>query len=316
MHMIGWIAFGIIVVISLVLDLGVFNRKIHEVTLKESLLWSAVWISLAIAFGLGVLYFEGGDSASQYFTAYVLEKSLSVDNLFVFLVIFNYFRIRPEYQHRILFWGILGALVMRIIFIAAGVTLMEIFHPIIYVFGGFLLLTGIKLGLQKDKEIDPEKNPVLRMMRKYLPISTTATGDHFFTQDNGKRLATTSFVVLVLIESSDVVFAVDSIPAVLAISNDIFLIYTSNIFAILGLRSLYFALAGIMKLFHYLKYGLVAVLVLVGVKMLVSDFFKINSFISLAFITGILAFSVFASIMWPPKKDEKKDETPHAPMAP
>ena len=270
-----WIGFNAFVLLMLVLDLGIFHRKSHEVKIKEALVWSGVWVALALLFNIGIYFFytpppglKPIDSAMQFFTGYIIEKSLSVDNIFVFVLIFSYFKVRPEYQHKVLFWGILGALVMRAIFIFTGVALINKFAFVIYIFGAFLILTGIKLALEKDKKINPGKNPLLKLFKKFIKVSTEFDNGKFFTKENGKRIATPLLVVLVVVETTDLIFAVDSIPAILAVSRDPFIVYSSNVFAILGLRALYFALAGLMKLFHYLHYGLAAVLVLVGIKQL------------------------------------------------
>lgn len=294
-----WILFNLFVLAMLALDLGVFHRKAHVVRLREALGWSVVWICLALLFNLIIYFWHGREVALQFLAGYIIEKSLSVDNLFVFLLIFSYFSIPSIYQHKILFWGILGALVMRAIFIAAGITLIEKFHWMIYLFGGFLIITGIKMALQKDEEIHPEANPVLRLFRRFVPVTHDYHNDHFFILKEGKRWATPLFIVLLLIETTDVIFAVDSIPAVLAVTRDPFIVYTSNVFAILGLRALYFALAGIMQLFHYLHYGLSIILAFVGVKMLLSDIYKVPIGVALGVIAGILILSVIASILRP-----------------
>lgn len=294
-----WILFNLFVLIMLALDLGVFHRKAHVVRLKEALGWSVVWICLALLFDLLIYFWLGPETALQFLAGYVIEKSLSVDNLFVFLLIFSYFSVPSIYQHKILFWGILGALVMRAIFIAAGITLIEKFHWMIYLFGGFLIITGIKMAFQKDKELDPEANPVLRLFRRFVPVTSEYHESRFWVIKEGKRWATPLFVVLLLVETTDVIFAVDSIPAILAVTRDPFIVYTSNVFAILGLRALYFALAGIMQLFHYLHYGLSIILVFVGTKMLISDIYKVPIGIALAVIAGILIVSVVASILRP-----------------
>ncbi len=277
-----WIGFNAFVLAMLAIDLGVFNRKAHEVHIKEALTWTAVWMALALLFNLGIYYYAGKQQALEFFAGYVIEKSLSIDNVFVFILIFSYFKVPAKYQHKVLFWGIIGALVMRAIFIAAGVTLLKNFHWIIYVFGSFLVFTGIRLAMEKDKEIHPEKNPLIRLFKKYFPTTDQYDGDKFFVKRGTQLLATPMFVVLLVVEFTDVIFAVDSIPAILAITDDPFIVYTSNVFAILGLRSLYFALAGIMQLFHYLHYGLAFILTFVGVKMLLTDIYKIPILASLA----------------------------------
>jgi tellurite resistance protein TerC len=246
----------------------------------------------------------GKEKAIEFLTGYVIEKSLSIDNLFVFIMLFSYFNIELKYQHKVLFWGIIGALIMRAIFIFAGVALINMFHWIIYVFGVFLIFTGAKMLSHKEKKIDPHKNPLVRLFKRFLPLTETMVGGKFFTKINGKRFATPLFVVLLIVEFTDLIFAVDSIPAILAISTDTFIIFTSNVFAILGLRALYFALAGITKYFHYLKYGLSAILVFVGVKMVIAGFFKIPILYSLITIVGILVTSVLLSILFP--KNETK----------
>lgn len=307
-----WILFNVFVLIMLALDLGVFNRKAHEVKVKEALIWSGVWIFLALSFNVGIYYFylppEGytnADSALQFLTGYVIEKSLSIDNIFVFVLIFSFFKVPAVYQHKVLFWGILGALVMRVIFIFAGVALIDRFAWIIYVFGAFLIFTGIKLVTQKDKEIHPEKNPVLKIFKKFFRVTETYDKGKFFTIQNSRKTATPLFVVLIMIETTDLIFAVDSIPAILAVTNDPFIVYSSNVFAILGLRSLYFAIAGLVKLFHYLHYGLAAILVLVGIKMILNHYYSakiISTELSLLLIVAILAASVIASLMKPQLK--------------
>ena len=304
-----WIGFNAFVLLMLVLDLGIFHRKSHEVKIKEALVWSGVWVALALLFNIGIYFFytpppglKPIDSAMQFFTGYIIEKSLSVDNIFVFVLIFSYFKVRPEYQHKVLFWGILGALVMRAIFIFTGVALINKFAFVIYIFGAFLILTGIKLALEKDKKINPGKNPLLKLFKKFIKVSTEFDNGKFFTKENGKRIATPLLVVLVVVETTDLIFAVDSIPAILAVSRDPFIVYSSNVFAILGLRALYFALAGLMKLFHSLHYGLAAVLVLVGIKMILNHHFEaeiISTEISLISVLLILAVSVVFSIKYP-----------------
>lgn len=306
-----WVLFNVFVLAMLALDLGIFHKKAHEVKMKEALIWSAVWISLAMVFNVLIYYFwdwmapgsgySNKEASLAFLTGYVIEKSLSVDNVFVFLMVFTYFRVPSLYQHKILFWGILGALVMRAIFIFAGVALITKFHWMIYLFGAILIVTGVKMVTQKDKKLDPEKNPVIKMFRKFFPVTNEYNADHFFVKQHGRKYATPMFVVLLFIETTDVIFAVDSIPAILAITSNPFIVYTSNVFAILGLRALYFALAGIMGLFHYLHYGLSVILVFVGGKMMLVDFFKIPIEISLAVIVVVLVVSVILSKMFPPK---------------
>ncbi|MCP2043000.1 TerC family protein [Pontibacter sp. HSC-36F09] len=292
-----WIGFNVFVLLMLALDLGVFNRKAHVVSVKEALTWSGVWISLALTFNGLIYYWFGEAKAVEFLTGYLIEKSLSVDNIFVFVLVFGYFGIPAIYQHKILFWGILGALVMRVIFIFAGVALIEKFHWTIYIFGAFLIYTGYKMFTNKGTSIDPENNPVIKFFRRVMPVTNQLHGDKFFVKVDGKRLATPLFLVLILIETTDLIFAVDSIPAILAITQDQFIVYTSNVFAILGLRSLYFALAHVVDRFVYLSYGLAIILTFVGTKMLLIDIFKIPTFISLLVIAIILIFSIVLSFV-------------------
>jgi TerC family integral membrane protein len=298
-----WVAFNVFVLMMLAVDLGVVHRRAHTVRLKEALIWSGIWIALALLFALGVYFWYGPQPALEFLTGYLIEKSLSVDNIFVFVLIFSYFKVPALYQHKVLFWGILGALVMRAIFIFAGIALLQRLHWIIYVFGALLILTGIKMAMEKDKEIHPDKNPVLRLFRRLVPVTEDYHADHFFVRRFGHYAATPLFVVLLVVETTDIIFAVDSIPAILAITVDPFLVYTSNVFAILGLRALYFALAGVMQLFHYLHYGLSAILVFVGAKMLLADVYKLPIGVALGVIAGILLISVIASVMRPRQRD-------------
>ena len=284
----------------LVLDLGVFHRRNHVVKFREALLWSAMWIALAAVFAVIVYFWHGRGSALEFVTGYVIELSLSVDNLFVFLLIFRYFQVPTVHQHKVLFWGILGALVMRAVFILAGVGLIRQFHWIIYVFGALLVYSGIKLFRQENAEIHPEKNPLLRLFRRWIPVTKDYQGAKFFVRRPG-LYATPLFIVLLVVETTDVLFAVDSIPAILAITLDAFIVYTSNVFAILGLRSMYFALAGMMELFHYLHYGLSLVLIFVGAKMLVSHYYQVPTELALGIVAGILIISVVASMLHPRK---------------
>lgn len=292
-----WIGFHVFVFIMLALDLGVFHKHTHKVPVKEAVVWSVVWISLALLFNLFVYFEFGRTKALEFLTGYVIEYSLSVDNIFVFILIFSYFAVKAQYQHKILFWGILGALIMRGIFIFAGVALITRFHWIVIIFGSFLVFTGIRMLIQKETEVDPDKNLIVRFFRKFLPVSHDLHGSKLFVIQNNRLYATPLFLVLIIIESSDLVFAVDSIPAILAISKDTFIVYTSNIFAILGLRSLYFALAGIMGYFRFLKVGLAFVLTFVGLKMLCAYFnFEISIVLSLIIIISILLVSILASV--------------------
>jgi tellurite resistance protein TerC len=292
-----WVGFNLFVLALLAVDLGVFHRKAHAVSLKEATLWSAVWVTLALAFNAGLYWLRGPEPAVQFFTGYLLEKSLSVDNIFVFALIFSYFAVPAAYQHRVLFWGILGALVMRAAFILAGSALIAAFHWILYLFGAFLILTGVKMALHRNAELHPENNPVLRLVRRLVPVTADYREARFFVREGGRWAATPLFLVLALVESTDVVFAVDSIPAIFAVTGDPFIVYTSNVFAILGLRSLYFLLAGVLGKFVYLKLGLSAVLVFVGVKMALTDVYEISSPVSLGVIAALLAGAVAASLI-------------------
>ncbi len=291
-----WIGFNVFVLLMLVLDLGVFHRKSKEITVKDALIWTGVWVTMAFLFNIFVYYQLGEEKAFEFFTGYLIEKSLSVDNIFVMILIFSYFNVPAAYQHKVLFWGILGALVMRVGFILAGVELIHKFHWLIYIFGGFLVFTGIRILTQGDLKLEPEKNPVVKFVRKIFRVTPAFEGDKFFIKRDNLLWATPLFLVVVMIEVTDLVFAVDSIPAILAISEDAFIVYTSNVFAILGLRSLYFALAGIEKYFVYLKYGLSAILIFVGTKMCIADIYKVPIEISLAFIILTLAVAVLASM--------------------
>ncbi len=297
-----WIGFHVFIFLVLALDLGILNRKEHKIPLKEALYWSLTWISLAMLFGLFVFFEFGKARALEYLTGYLIEYSLSVDNIFVFILIFSYFTVKKEYQHKILFWGILGAIIMRGIFIFAGVALINRFHLMIIIFGGFLVFIGIRMLFKKGVQVDPAKNPVVKFFSKFLPVSDQLHGSKFFIKQNHRVHATPLFLVLLVIESSDLIFAIDSIPAILAISHKTFIVYTSNIFAIIGLRSLYFAVAGIMGYFKYLKAGLAVVLTFVGIKMLASFFhFEIPILLSLGIIITILAISIIVSLI-PTKK--------------
>ncbi len=300
-----WWFFNLCILLLLALDLWIANRGAREVSLRQALVGCAFWVGLALAFNLLVYFWRGPDAALQFLTAYLIEESLSVDNLFVFLLIFSYFRVPPAYQRKVLFFGILGAIVMRMLFIVVGVALIERFHWVIYLFGLFLVYTGYKMAVAQDPEIDPGKNPLLRLARKFLPVTDAYEGERFFVNKGGRRYATPLFIVLLVVESTDLIFAVDSIPAVLAISSDAFIIYSSNVFAVLGLRSLYFALSGMMGLFHYLHYGLAAILSFVGIKMLISGVYHIPIGIALGTVAGILTLSILASIRWPSTQNEK-----------
>jgi tellurite resistance protein TerC len=291
-----WICFNLFVVIMLALDLGIFHRKSHEVTVREALGWTGVWVTLAMLFNLFVYYYFDKEKAVEFFTGYMIEKSLSVDNIFVIIMIFSYFNVPKIFQHKVLFWGVLGALVMRVIFIFAGIELIHRFHWLIYIFGGFLIFTGIRMVTSAEAKLQPEKNPIVKLVRKLFPVTNSFQSNNFFVTINSKLWATPLFIVVVLIEATDLIFAVDSIPAILAVSDDPFIVYTSNVFAILGLRSLYFALSGIEQYFRYLKYGLAAILVFVGGKMCLMDVLKIPVEISLIVIVFLLIVSMLASV--------------------
>ena len=307
-----WGGFNLFVLGMLALDLGVFHRTSHAIKIREALIWTAVWITLAMAFNVFVYSYLGEAKALEFFTAYLIEKSLSIDNIFVMIMIFAYFRVPDAYQHKVLFWGILGALVMRVIFIFAGIELIHRFHWLIYVFGGFLIVTGIRMVTSADHELEPEKNPLIKLARRIFPVTKTFQDDNFFVKRDGKTWATPLFLVVILIEATDLIFAVDSIPAILAISDDPFIVYTSNVFAILGLRSLYFALAAIEKYFKYLKYGLAAILVFVGVKMCITDIYKIPTEVSLIVIAFLLAISMLASVIVSKKKNGETKRDKHS----
>ena len=287
-----WVAFTTFLLSMLALDLGVFHRKAHEVRMREAAAWSAVWVALALLFNGWIYLFAGPTPAMEFLTGYLIEKSLSVDNIFVIAMIFSYFAVPSIYQHRVLFWGILGALLMRGVFIGVGAYVLEQWHWVIYVFGAILLVTGIKMAVREEKPFDGESNPVVRLARRVVPLTSRYDGQRFWTVENGRRVATPLFLVLLLVEFTDLVFAIDSIPAIFAITSDPFLVFTSNAFAILGLRSMYFLLAGVMHRFVYLKFGLAAVLVFVGAKMLLLDVYKIPTATSLGAVATILGTSI------------------------
>ncbi|ADJ25567.1 Integral membrane protein TerC [Dehalogenimonas lykanthroporepellens BL-DC-9] len=298
-----WILFNAFLVTMLALDLFVFHRHAHVLKFKEAIGWVVVWISLAIVFGLGIGVFSGWEHATDYFAAYVVEESLSVDNLFVFLMLFTYFCVPREYRHRVLFWGIVGAILMRAGFIFGGIALINAFHWIIYIFGAFLVFTGVRMGMKKEEDPHPEANPVLKLVRRFLPMSQQYDGGNFFTVENGRRVATPLLAVLVAVETTDIIFAVDSIPAVLSITTDPFIVFTSNMFAIMGLRSIYFALEGFADRLYYLHYGLAIILVFLGFKMLISGVYHMPTFLSLAVIFVVLGISVIASLKRPPQPE-------------
>ena len=303
-----WLGFSIFILLMLSLDLGLFNRKAHHITYREASIWSAVWITLAAAFAGIVFWYQGTTRGFEFVLGYVIELSLSVDNLFVFLLIFSYFKVPALYQHRVLFWGVMGALVMRLTMIFIGGELIDRFHWIIYIFGGFLVYTGIRMFTQKETELEPEDNPVVRLVTRFVPIVRRYDEQKFFTRVNGKLTGTLLLLVLVVVEFTDLVFAVDSIPAIFAVTTNKFIVYTSNVFAILGLRSMYFLLAGVVEKFHYLKMGLATVLTFIGMKMLVTAVgFHIPIYVSLIFVVVILAASVVASVLWPKEAEIEID---------
>jgi tellurite resistance protein TerC len=295
-----WVLFNLFVLGMLALDLGVFHRSAHVVRAKEAAIWTGVWVSLALVFALGLYIWQDAQTALTFLTGYVIEESLSVDNIFVIVMIFAYFGVPPQFQHRVLFWGIVGALIMRGTFIALGALLLDRFHWIIYIFGGLLIVTGIRMAIRQDETFDAEKNPVYRIARRSLPFTASYDGQKFFTRENGRRVATPLFLVLLMVEFTDLIFAIDSIPAIFAVTRDPFIVYTSNIFAILGLRSLYFLLARVVGRFHLLKYGLAVILTFVGIKMVSAEFFHVPILVSLLVIVGVLAASIIASLMIPP----------------
>jgi tellurite resistance protein TerC len=298
-----WIGFNLFVLAMLAVDLLVFHKEAHEVTTREAATWTVVWVALALTFGAGVYVFRGRDAGLEYFAGYLIEKALSVDNIFVFVLIFGFFRVPLRYQHRVLFWGILGALVMRGAMIAAGAYLIQQFHWVIYVFGAFLVFTGIRMATQDQHDIEPESNPVIRLVRRLLPVTAAYHGQKFFVREEVggsiRLVATPLFVVLALVETTDLIFAVDSIPAIFAVTQDPFIVYSSNVFAILGLRALYFLLADVILRFHYLKVGLSVILMFVGTKMLLADVYKISTGVSLGVVVLVLAGSTAASLIWP-----------------
>jgi tellurite resistance protein TerC len=297
-----WVLFITFVVVMLVLDLTVFHRGAREVRLRGAVLWSLFWIGLAAAFAVLVYFWRGRASALDFTTGYLIEESLSVDNLFIFLLIFRYFKVPGHYQHKVLFWGIIGALVMRLLFIVAGVALIQRFHWIIYAFGAFLVYTGVRLFRSEEVEVHPETNPMVRWFRKLFPVTPGFVKGNFFVREGGRLFATPLLLVLIVVETTDVLFATDSIPAVLAITHDPFIVFTSNVFAILGLRSLYFALAGMMEAFHYLHYGLAVILSFIGLKMLVSNYYHLPTVVALGVVGGVLAASIGASLLFPKKQ--------------
>jgi tellurite resistance protein TerC len=306
-----WGGFIVALAILLLFDLLVVHRKEHVVRVREALFWSAFWIGLALVFAVGVFAFGGSEKGTEFLTGYVIEKSLSVDNIFIFLVIFQYFAVPPALQPKVLHWGILGALVMRLAFILIGAALLDAFHWMIFVFGGILLLTAGRLAFQKEHEVHPEKNPLIRLLRRFVPMTDRYDHGKFFLRSNGVLMATPLFAVLLMVESTDLIFAIDSIPAIFAVTRDPFIVFTSNAFAILGLRALYFALAGVMVYFTFLRQGLVAILAFVGIKMIVSEWYKIPTPASLGVVAGILLIAILASVIWGKKEAEDEGEPGH-----
>jgi tellurite resistance protein TerC len=307
-----WIGFNLFVVTMLALDLGVFNRKAHVFTWREAAVWSVVWIGLALAFNAVLYFWQGREVGLQFLTGYLIEKSLSVDNIFIFVLLFSAFNVPAAYQHRVLFWGVLGALIMRGALIGLGTALIEAFHWMLYLFGAFLVVTGIRLAVHREQDVHPDKNPVVRLARRLFSVTQGYEGAQFVVRREGRLWITPLLIVLLLIESTDLLFALDSIPAILAITTDPFIVYTSNVFAILGLRSLYFLLAGSIERFTYLTYGLAAILVLVGVKMLLIDFYHVPVALSLGLIATILAISIVASLVQTRRKDGDRTDQPHS----
>jgi tellurite resistance protein TerC len=313
-----WIGFHLVVLALLALDLGVFNRQAHVISLREAAVWSAVWVSLSLLFNLFIFLWLGKEAGLNFLAGYLIEKSLSVDNIFVFVLIFSAFAVPAEYQHRVLFWGVLGAIVMRGLLIFLGTTLIALFHWVLYLFGVFLLFTGIRLALPREEEIHPDKNPLVRLSRRFLPITPGYEGPRFFVRKEGRRYMTPLLLVLLVVETTDLLFALDSIPAIFAITLDPFIVYTSNICAILGLRALYFLLAGLVDRFRYLRFGLAVVLVFVGIKLVLTDLYHISVGLSLVVIAIILTVAIIASLLRPRKEQERPkpaDATKHPPPA-
>ena len=320
----AWALFVAVVVVMLVIDLGVFHRKAHVVRFREAVVWSLVWIALALSFNVFVYFRFGSERAFEFFEAWLIEKALSVDNIFVFLAVFSYFAVPAKLQHRVLFWGILGALLTRGLFIGAGAALLSLFHWVMYVFGAFLIITAVRLLFAGDEEVHPERNPILRLFKRFVPMTGAYVDAHFLVREDGRIKATPLLLVLVVVEATDVVFAVDSIPAVFAITRDVFIVYTSNIFAVLGLRALCFVVASLVRKLRYLKVGLSLVLAFIGVKMMIDDRVHIPEILSLAVVATLLLGSAAASLLFAPKGGDdrkdgspgdqaKQDDVPHAP---
>lgn len=292
-----WVGFTFFVLGMLALDLGVFNRKTHTVSIKEALIWSLVWITLALIFNVGLFFFVGSEAALQFFTGYLIEKSLSVDNIFIFVLIFSYFSVPARYQHRVLFWGVLSALILRGMMIGLGSVLIEEFHWILYIFGAFLIFTGIRMGVKQNERVEPNNNPVVKLVRRMMPVTEQYEGGKFVVRRDGRSILTPLMLVLIVIETMDIVFAVDSIPAIFAVTTDPFIVFTSNVFAILGLRSLYFVFANMIDKFYYLKIALAVILTFIGMKMLLTDLFHIPTWSSLLVIAVVLTIAIVASIV-------------------
>ena len=305
MEYLPWIGFHILILAAMVVDLGLFHRKNREMGFREAVVWSGIWVGLALLFNLGVYFARGKAPALEFLAGYLVEWSLSVDNLFVFLTVFSAFAVPQRYQHRVLFWGILGALFMRAAFIFLGIAVLERFHWVMYVFGGFLVFTAVKLLFKQEEEADPRNHFLVKFTRRWLPFCDQAHDGRFFVKIDGRWLATPLFLVLLVVEFTDLIFAADSIPAILSITQDPFIVYTSNVFAILGLRSLYFALSGMVSLFHYLRFGLAGILAFVGLKLLLSSMIKVPIGVSLGVIGFFLAASVVASLLFPPAEEKK-----------
>lgn len=305
-----WVGFNAFILACLALDLGLLGKKAHAIHIREAAIRTAIWVSLAMAFAVGLYFYAGADAAITFLTGYLIEESLSVDNIFVMVVIFSYFGVPAVYQHRVLFWGIIGALVMRGTFIIVGAWLLSRFHFIIYIFGGLLLMTGVRMAFKEEEPFDAETNRIVKLVRRFVPLSSRYDGHHFFTIENGRRYATPLLLVLVLVEFTDLVFAVDSIPAIFAVTRDPFLVYTSNVFAILGLRSMYFLLAGVIDKFRFLRFGLAFILSFVGVKMLLADTLHIPTMLSLIVVAGGLIVTVILSLLFPPGEHHDNDVPP------
>jgi tellurite resistance protein TerC len=300
----AWGLFGAVVLVMLALDLGVFHRKAHVLTFREAATWSVIWIAVALSFNLLVYRWFGSERALEFLQAYLIEKALSVDNIFVFLAVFSYFSVPARLQHRVLYWGILGALITRGVFIVLGAALLATFHWVMYVFGAFLVITAYRLMFGGDEEVHPERNPVLKLFRRFVPVTPDYVDNRFVVRRDGRRLATPLLMVLVVIEATDVVFAVDSIPAVFGITTDVFIVYTSNIFAVLGLRALCFVVASLVRKLHYLKGGLALVLAFIGVKMLIADWIKVPDLVSLLVVAGLIVGAALISLFFPPPAAE------------